>query len=91
MIWKEHRDYQQGLLWTLANDPAMPASVRAAMAKSGLCKDEFAGNTLAPNWPPALYVYVTEAPPPFPLPALSPLFFRGTNTCGSLCCTSHQK
>jgi len=55
-IWKAHMDYQQGILWTMANDPQIPASVRNAMAQWGLCKDEFADNTLSPHWPPSLYV-----------------------------------
>lgn len=40
----------------MANDPAVPNSVRTKMASWGLCKDEFADNLLAPHWPPALYV-----------------------------------
>jgi hypothetical protein len=40
----------------MANDPKIPAKARAQMAEWGLCKDEFTGNTLAPNWPPSLYV-----------------------------------
>jgi hypothetical protein len=38
---------QQGLLWTLANDAAVPASVRMALSEYGLCKDEFVSND---NW-----------------------------------------
>ena len=50
---RAHRDYQMGLLWTMANDPAMPAKVREGMKPWGLCKDEF---TASEGWPPALYV-----------------------------------
>lgn len=56
VIWRQHLDYQQGLLWTMANDPSIPAEVREKMAEFGLCADEFTGMTLARNWPPALYV-----------------------------------
>ena len=52
-IWRVHRDYQQGLLWFLSHDDRMPRSVRDAMAKWGLCKDEF---TESRGWPPTLYV-----------------------------------
>jgi hypothetical protein len=55
-VWRQHLHYHQGLMWTLANDPLIPSAVRDEMAQWGLCKDEFANNTLAPNWPPALYV-----------------------------------
>ncbi|MDD3789297.1 MAG: FAD-dependent oxidoreductase, partial [Petrimonas sp.] len=52
-ILREHRDYQLGLLWTLANHPRVPASVRAFYGKWGLPKDEFTGTG---NWTPQLYV-----------------------------------
>ncbi|MBL8753979.1 MAG: FAD-dependent oxidoreductase [Planctomycetes bacterium] len=48
-----HRRYQQGLLWTLANDPRVPAKVRAEFQRHGLPKDEFAATG---GWPPLLYV-----------------------------------
>jgi len=56
LIWTRHLEYQQGVLWTLANDKGIPAAVRAEMAETGLCADEFEDNMLAPHWPPALYV-----------------------------------
>lgn len=49
----EHRRYQQGLLWTLANNPRVPAKVREEFQRYGLAKDEFPGTD---HWPPLLYV-----------------------------------
>lgn len=52
-IAADHRRYQQGLLWTLANDPRVPAKVRAEFQRYGLARDEFADHD---HWPPLLYV-----------------------------------
>ncbi|MEU8152255.1 FAD-dependent oxidoreductase [Micromonospora sp. NPDC048986] len=52
-IIAEHRSYQQGLMWFLANDSRLPASVRDSTARWGLPVDEFTGTG---GWPPLLYI-----------------------------------
>ncbi|HSH96104.1 MAG TPA: FAD-dependent oxidoreductase [Roseimicrobium sp.] len=52
-IFQQHKDYTQGLLWFLGNDPDVPERLRKEMQQWGLVKDEFAKFD---HWPPVLYV-----------------------------------
>ncbi len=52
-IVAEHRLYQQGLMWTLANHPRVPPSVRKEISRWGMCKDEFIDGN---GWQKQLYV-----------------------------------
>ncbi|WP_413433059.1 FAD-dependent oxidoreductase [Crateriforma spongiae] len=52
-IIAQHRLYQQGLMWTLANHPRVPEHVRREVSRWGMCKDEFQeGN----GWQDQLYI-----------------------------------
>lgn len=52
-IIERHRLYQQGLMWTLANHPRVPESIRQEVSRWGMCKDEFQeGN----GWQQQLYI-----------------------------------
>ncbi len=52
---EEHLLYQRGLMWTLANNPRVPAPIRNEVAKWGTCKDEFLDG-LGDGWQTQLYV-----------------------------------
>lgn len=52
-IFEEHKTYQQGLMWFLANDPRVPQKVQAEVNRWGLPRDEF---TDSGGWPHQLYV-----------------------------------
>jgi hypothetical protein len=52
-IQRGQERYQRGLMWTLANHPRVPASVRSEVGRWGLAADEFTGNA---HWPPQIYV-----------------------------------
>jgi hypothetical protein len=51
--FQSHVTYQKGLMWFLANDPAVPQTIRTQMSTWGLAADEFEETD---GWPPQLYI-----------------------------------
>lgn len=52
-IYQKHLNYQQGLMWTLANHPRVPEAIRQQVSRWGNCKDEFQKQG---GWSHQLYV-----------------------------------
>jgi hypothetical protein len=52
-IAERHKKYQQGLMWSLAYHPRIPAQVRAIVSQWGTCKDEYDHED---GWPSQLYI-----------------------------------
>jgi hypothetical protein len=52
-IWQDHKNYTAGLFYFMANDPQLPASLRAEMNNWGLCAHEYADSD---QWPRQLYI-----------------------------------
>jgi hypothetical protein len=48
-----HALYAKGVMWTLANHPRVPESIRRVVSRHGWCKDEFVASG---GFPPQLYV-----------------------------------
>lgn len=53
-IVQAHREYQQGLMWTLAYHPRIPKKVRDIVSKWGTCKDEYEDGSN--GWQQQLYI-----------------------------------
>jgi hypothetical protein len=52
-IIEGHRQYQQGLMWTLAYHPRIPKKVRDKVSQWGTCKDEYERDD---GWQQQLYI-----------------------------------
>ncbi|MCU0396094.1 MAG: FAD-dependent oxidoreductase [Chitinophagaceae bacterium] len=52
-IIEAHRQYQQGLMWTLAYHPRMPEHIRQEVSRWGTCKDEYERGD---GWQDQLYI-----------------------------------
>jgi hypothetical protein len=52
-IVEAHRQYQKGLMWTLAYHPRMPAHIRNEVSRWGTCKDEYERGD---GWQDQLYI-----------------------------------
>ncbi|MBQ3747963.1 MAG: FAD-dependent oxidoreductase, partial [Kiritimatiellae bacterium] len=54
-ILAAHLKYQKGLMWTLANHPRVPESIRREVSRWGTCRDEFLDG-FGDGWQKQLYV-----------------------------------
>jgi hypothetical protein len=52
-IIEDHKLYQQGHMWTMANHPRIPEHIRNEYQKWGLASDEYSESG---NWTPQLYI-----------------------------------
>ena len=52
-MFRLHLQYQQGLMWTLASHPRVPAHIRKEVSRWGMCKDEFVESE---GWQNQLYI-----------------------------------
>ncbi len=52
-IVEAHREYQKGLMWSLAYHPRIPENIRNEVSRWGTCKDEF---ERADGWQNQLYI-----------------------------------
>jgi hypothetical protein len=52
-LWTQLFQYDAGLIYYLANDPAVPEGLRDEINQFGLCSDEWPDTG---NWPPLLYL-----------------------------------
>ncbi len=52
-IVEAHREYQKGLMWSLAYHPRIPKNIRNEVSRWGTCKDEF---ERADGWQNQLYI-----------------------------------
>lgn len=52
-IIEAHKNYQKGLMWTLANHPRMPAAIRNEVSRWGTTKDEYESED---GWQQQLYI-----------------------------------
>ena len=52
-IVERHRQYQQGLMWSLANHPRIPENIRKEVSRWGTCRDEYERED---GWQQQLYI-----------------------------------
>ncbi len=52
-IWEDHKRYQQGIMYFLANEPVVPPQIQKELRRWGLARDEFVDTD---HWPHQLYI-----------------------------------